>query len=164
MFPILQVISVLLVAVAMAFALAHAAELPGKMRLSKETYLAVQPIYYPGFTLGGLIGDFGGTVALIVLLVLTPSQSAAFWWTAAALACLVTMNLIYWLWTHPVNNFWVKDAKLTGIGAAFFSVGASQSGTPPDWTQLRNVWEYSHVARAIVAVLGLVLLSIGMTR
>ena len=35
----------------MALALAHALERPGKMRLSKE--LAIQPIYYPGFTFGG---------------------------------------------------------------------------------------------------------------
>jgi hypothetical protein len=41
-----------LVLTALAFALAHAAALPGKLRLSKEAYLAVQTIYYPGFTLG----------------------------------------------------------------------------------------------------------------
>jgi hypothetical protein len=52
-FEVLQVLTVLLVAVAMALALAHALELPGKLRLSKEQYLAVQPIYYPGFTFGG---------------------------------------------------------------------------------------------------------------
>jgi hypothetical protein len=34
MFDILQVLTVLLVAVAMALALAHALELPGKMRLT----------------------------------------------------------------------------------------------------------------------------------
>ncbi|MBB4274373.1 hypothetical protein [Rhizobium mongolense] len=50
MFQALEILTVLIVAVAMALALAHALELPGKMRLSKEQYLAVQPIYYPGFT------------------------------------------------------------------------------------------------------------------
>jgi hypothetical protein len=29
-------------------------ELPGKMRLDKQAYLAVQTIYYPGFNYGGL--------------------------------------------------------------------------------------------------------------
>jgi len=47
------VVTVFLVAVAMALALSHALELPGKMRLDKQTYLAMQPIYYPGFTIGG---------------------------------------------------------------------------------------------------------------
>jgi hypothetical protein len=43
----------MLAAVTMALSLAHALELPGKLRLGKEQYLAVQPIYYPGFTIGG---------------------------------------------------------------------------------------------------------------
>ncbi|MGH6841047.1 MAG: DUF1772 domain-containing protein, partial [Methylocella sp.] len=49
----LHVLTVMLVAIAMALALAHALELPGKLRLSKEQYLAIQRIYYPGFTIGG---------------------------------------------------------------------------------------------------------------
>jgi hypothetical protein len=93
MFQVLQVVAVILVAVALTFALAHAAELPGKMRLSKEAYLAVQPIYYPGFTIGGLVGEFGGMIAVLALLLFTSSRSAAFWLTAAALASLVTMHL-----------------------------------------------------------------------
>jgi hypothetical protein len=40
----LQIASLLLVSVAMALALAHALELPGKMRLDRETYFAVQRI------------------------------------------------------------------------------------------------------------------------
>jgi hypothetical protein len=37
----LQVLTVILVAVAMALSLAHALELPGKMRLTKEVYYAM---------------------------------------------------------------------------------------------------------------------------
>ena len=54
MFLALQILSIVLVAVAMALALAHALELPGKMRLSNDEYLTVQPIYYPGFAIGGM--------------------------------------------------------------------------------------------------------------
>ena len=46
MFDILQVVTVLLVAVAMALTLAHALELLGKMRLTKDVYYAMQYIYY----------------------------------------------------------------------------------------------------------------------
>jgi hypothetical protein len=56
MFLMPQVVTVFLVPVTMSLALAHALELPGKMRLNKETYIAVQTIYYPGFTYGGF-GD-----------------------------------------------------------------------------------------------------------
>lgn len=37
MFPVLQILTIMVVAVAMALALAHLLELPGKMRLSKKT-------------------------------------------------------------------------------------------------------------------------------
>ena len=62
MFDVLQVLTVILVVVALVPALAHALEWPGKMRLTKEAYVAVQPIYYPGFTIAG--GTGGGWLAL----------------------------------------------------------------------------------------------------
>ena len=45
MLLVLQVVTVFFTAFAMALALAHALELPGKLRLGKETYFAVQSIY-----------------------------------------------------------------------------------------------------------------------
>lgn len=95
----------------MALALAHALELPGKMRLSKEAYLAVQPIYYPGLTIGGSIGEAGGMLALLGLLAFTPYASAGFGWTLAAFLLLLAMHLIYWLATHPVNHFWLRTSN-----------------------------------------------------
>jgi hypothetical protein len=65
---ILSVLALLLLAVTMGLSLAHALEFPGKLRLDEPTYRAVQAIYYPGFTIGGLVGEFGGLLALIVLL------------------------------------------------------------------------------------------------
>jgi len=157
----LQVLNIMLVAVALAPLLAHALELPGKMRLDKATYLAVQPIYYPGFTFAGGIGEAGGMLALIVLLFVTPRGSAPFWWTLAALAMLVASHLTYWFVTHPVNNFWLKDTNLSGFGKTFFSLFTPEAGA--DWSKLRNVWEYSHVARACFATLSLVALALAVT-
>jgi hypothetical protein len=74
---VLQVITVFLVAVAMALSLAHALEFPGKMRLTREAYLATQTIYYPGFTIGGF-GEALGLVATLLLLLLIPRSSPAF--------------------------------------------------------------------------------------
>lgn len=79
----LQVVTEMVVAVAMGLALAHALELPGKMRLPKDTYHAMQGVYYPGFTFGGIAVPVG--IALTIwLLVLTPSDTPAFWHTLAA--------------------------------------------------------------------------------
>ncbi len=160
MLHVLQILAVILVAVAMALALAHALELPGKMRLTKEAYYAVQSIYYPGFTIGGL-GEAGGTILTIILLFLTPLRSADFWLTLVTLLGLISMQAIYWLVTHPVNRFWLEGEQLSGVGSAFFSFGVSRSrlrNHPADWTELRNRWEYSHLARAVVAMLSLICL------
>jgi hypothetical protein len=159
-FEVLQVLTVLLVAVAMALALAHALELPGKLRLSKELYLAVQPIYYPGFTFGGM-AEPAGLAMVLLLLCLTPLRSAAFWLTAGALAALFAMHAAYWLVTHPVNNFWLKDFTPAAAGSRFFSFDPFRRTDDPrivEWTRLRDRWEYSHLLRAGLGLTSLTLL------
>ncbi|GAB1581573.1 DUF1772 domain-containing protein [Phyllobacterium phragmitis] len=156
-----HVFALLLLAVAMALSLAHALELPGKMRLPKETYLAVQQIYHPGFTYGGF-SEIGGMMALAVLLFLVPFGAERFWWLFASLVLLAAAHLTYWLFTHPVNDFWLKDMGLKGASGLFFSVRAG-NGTG-DWTQLRDVWEYSHVARAVLAMLSFIAAAVALAR
>ena len=142
-----HILVLLLVAIAMGLSLAHALELPGKLRLPRDNYIATQAIYYPGFTYGGLFGEFGGMVGLIGMLFLLPLAGTAFWWAAAALALMIAAHAVYWLMTHPVNGFWLKDTELSGLGAAFFT---RAKGEAADWTQLRDTWEYSHVVRAVL--------------
>lgn len=160
MIQFLQVMAVLLVAVAMSLSLAHALELPGKLRLSKEQYLEVQPIYYPGFTIGG-IAEPAGLLVLLALLFYLPAGSTAFWLTTGAFVALAAMHAAYWLLTHPVNNFWLKEFQLKGLGARFFSVGAAnqEGDAQADWTALRDRWEYSHVLRAVLGFISLALLA-----
>jgi hypothetical protein len=151
MLTLVQIVTILVVAVAMALSLAHALELPGKMRLSKEAYYTVQPIYYPGFTFAGFAEPVG--IALtILLLFMTPPGTADFWLTLAALAGLIGVSAVYWLVTHPVNKFWLEGQELSRAGSSFFSFGAGTDKTRrPAWTELRDRWEYSHVARAVLA-------------
>jgi hypothetical protein len=152
MFQILQVLSIVLVAVGVALSLSHALELPGKLRLPKETYIAVQSIYYPGFTIGAVFGEFGAMLATFALLIFTPYATAAFWLTLIAFVSLLIMHGLYWVVTHPVNKFWLKDQQLGGAGAAFFAVGGKSDGhqrKDQDWTALRDRWEYSHAARGV---------------
>ena len=115
MFDILQVVSVLLTAIAVATALAHALELPGKMRLTRDEYFAVQHIYYPGFTLAG-IGEGLAPVATAILLFLTPRDGPAFWLTLVALIGLLGMQAVYWIVTHPVNKLWLEGQQLSAVG------------------------------------------------
>src|SRR5690349_18912147 len=145
--------TVMLAAVTMALSLAHLLELPGKMRLPKEQYLAVQAIYYPGFTILGASEPLGILVTAL-LAFLTPSGGARDLLAGACIA-LALMHLIYWVWVHPVNNFWVRDISLRGAGRAFFRFGLQALPSPglAEWTSLRDRWEYSHAARAVVALL-----------
>jgi hypothetical protein len=157
----LEILSILLVSVGMALSLAHALELPGKLRLPKDAYLAVQSIYYPGFTIGGFFGEIGAIVATLLLLVLTPFATASFWLTLAAVVAIVLAHLVYWTVTHPINKAWLQPTLLHRAGAAFFDTAAGQESVAPDegnWTRLRDRWEYSHVARAAFAMLGFVAL------
>ncbi|MBZ0148112.1 MAG: DUF1772 domain-containing protein [Pseudorhodoplanes sp.] len=159
MLHVAQVLAVLFVSVTMALALAHALEFPGKMRLAKEQYLAVQQIYYPGFSIGGAAEPLSVLMTLI-LLFLTP-PGAAFWLTASAFVALLVMHAAYWLLTHPVNNFWLQGTELSRAGRDFFSFDPlyRKSGSDPgDWTQLRDRWEYSHLVRAGLGLLSLILL------
>src|SRR5437016_11554309 len=86
-FQALQVLALVLVAVAMALALAHALELPGKLRVPKDTYLAIQPIYYPGFTIGGMSEPLG-LFMLLLLMTQTPITTLSFWLTLGAFLAL----------------------------------------------------------------------------
>jgi hypothetical protein len=160
----LKIISVVIVAVAMNMALAHALELPGKLRLPKEQYLAVQAIYYPGFTYAGFTEPLS-VILTALLAFLAPAGSPSFWLTLGACVALTLMHAIYWVLIHPVNDFWLRDTALQGAGKTFFALGANESAQigQMDWTNLRDRWEYSHVARSGLAMVALVLLVSAVT-
>lgn len=165
MIQTLQVLTILLVSVAMALSLAHALELPGKLRLSEEQYIGMQVIYYPGFTIGG-IAEPAGLLCSFVLLIYIQGSGTAFWLTAGSFTALLAMHVAYWLLTHPVNNFWLRDFKLQGPAKRFFAfdpLKRANNENPSDWTVLRDRWEYSHVIRAVLGLISLALLATAIT-
>jgi hypothetical protein len=163
MLEIVQIVTVVAVTIVMSLPLAHALEWPGKQRLSKEHYLAMRPIYYPGFTYAGFAEPLSLLVVLI-LLILTPRGTGQFWSTAGAFLALLTMHASYWVLTHPVNYFWLEGFKLQGFARRFFEVGVSKQGSPMDseWTHLRDRWEFSHMIRAILGLVSLVLIVVAV--
>jgi hypothetical protein len=157
---VLEIAALLLVATAWALAFAHAAEHPGKMRLDRDTYLAVQGIYYPGFTFGGASEPLS-IPALAALLAVTPFAGAAFWLRALALAAAVATHAIFWAFTQPVNRIWARTLNLGNAGVRFFSAGAP--ALADDWTRLRERWETSHLVRAALMSVALVALIVAST-
>jgi hypothetical protein len=146
----LHLLAIVLVALAAALSVAHALEMPGKMRLDKETYLKVQHIYYPGFTFGG-ISEPLGAAATAFLLYFVPASSSAFWLVLLALVAMFAVMGVFWLVTQPVNKAWTKGLKMGAAGTGFFGTGGNE--TTGDWTALRDRWEWSHVTRAFFATL-----------
>jgi Domain of unknown function (DUF1772) len=164
MLQLLQVVAILLVSAAMALALAHALEYPGKLRLNKDAYFATQQIYYPGFTIGGLAEGFS-LVVMLLLTIVTPRGSAVYWLTLGAFVLMLCMHAVYWVLIHPVNKFWVEGVELKGAGRGFFAfdpLGRAHDGAAPEWTALRDRWEVSHIIRAVLSVLALALLAIAV--
>ena len=153
----LQIATTFLVSIGWALALSHALEMPGKLRLNREAYITAQTIYYPGFTIGAAVGEAGAIVATLVLLVVMGSSRPEFTLTLVAFLALLAMHATYWIITHPVNKFWMRDQNLSGLGAGFFGIGKRGRDTAANadpnevWAALRNRWEYSHAVRAVFA-------------
>jgi hypothetical protein len=160
MFSALQIFTVMMVALSASLSLAHALELPGKMRLDEPTYRAVQRIYYPGFTIGGF-GDILGLVTTVALVLLTPTGSPAFWLTVIAFLGMLGTNIVYWVAVHPVNKHWMQGQPVGAPAATFFGAGGERTNAG-DWTALRDRWEYAHVARAALASASLLALVISL--
>ena len=162
---VLEVIAILLTAVVLSLSLAHALELPGKMRLGREAYLTTQTIYYPGFTLGGIAEPLA-IIAVLALLISTAPVSTRFWQLLISLVGLAAVQIIFWFWVQPVNRIWLKEVQLGRAGAAFFGKqGQATDGgdsTLEGWRALRDRWESGHVARAAFALISFVLLTIAV--
>src|SRR5438128_1347226 len=158
MLSVLEFVSALLTSVSMGLALAHALELPGKLRLGREQYLAIQTIYYPGFTIGGAAEPLA-ILALAALLFAIPTER---WLIAAALVAAVGTQALFWTVVQPVNRHWLKSMPLGSAGRRFFR---ANGGAPEkdDWARLRDRWERGHLARAVTATAAFVLTILALT-
>ena len=163
----LKVASEVFVAVAMALALAHALEYPGKMQLDRATYTAIQRIYHPAFSIGGGIGEGLGVILTFALLIVTPGDSEQFNWIAAAFASVLAMQVVYWAVARPVSNFWARPTRLGSATRRFFGLSAAtqtqvEKEYEKHWPALQQWWEISHIARAALGFIGTVTIAVGV--
>jgi len=157
----LKVSAEVFVAAAMALSLAYALEYPGKMQLDRSTYVAIQRIYYPAFTLGRGISEGLGVVLTFVLLLVTPGGTERFNWIAAAFASLLAMQAVYWTITYPVDKFWIERSQLSHGTRRFFGLSATAQTVAlkefeRHWPALQQRWEISQIARAFFGFVGVV--------
>jgi len=159
MHTIVHVFAVLFVGIGMGLTLAHALEYPGKLRLSRDQYFAVQQICRPGFAVGGL-AEAVGLLATLWLIIITPTASAAFWLMASALAALIMAHAIYWVVAQPISKFWVDHAAARSMQTAAMG-GARLSSS--DWEDLRDRSELSHIARAALIFFAFTALAVALS-
>jgi len=136
-------LSLLFLALALGASLAHLYELPHKINLSAADYLTVQQIYRGWALLGiAVFGALGSTLAATVLL---RGRGARFILTLAGFLCIAAAQVIFWVFTYPVNQ-------------------ATNNWTvlPADWLALRDRWEYSHAAGAVLNLLAFTMLVLSL--
>jgi hypothetical protein len=138
---VLRFLSLLFVALALAPSMAHLLELPHKIGLPAEDYLTVQQLY-AGWALLGIVvvGALLSTLALLLVERMNAERVAP---TLFALLCIIGTQIVFWMYTYPVNE---QTQNWTVL--------------PDNWEALRAQWEYSHAVGAVLNLLALVALLI----
>ena len=131
-----QFLALLLTALALVPAGAHLFELPHKISLSRDAYLTVQSIY-AGWAWFGII-DQAALIMNVVLANMLRRQRPAVYFATAAAICFVVFFVIFFTWTFPANQ-----------------VTSNWTTMPDNWSRLRQKWEYSHAANAVVMLIAL---------
>ena len=126
-------------------AMAHLLELPNKMKLSHHDYLTVQQIYR-GWALVGIVVTIA-LAATAILTVMHYRQGEGYGLPLAAFFCLFATQLIFWFFTYPVNR-----------------ATANWSTLPDNWLLLRNQWEFSHAAGALLHLAALIILILSVLK
>jgi hypothetical protein len=164
----LKVSAEVFVAAAMALSLAYALEYPGKMQLDRSTYVAIQRIYDPAFTLGRAISESLGVILTFALLLMTPGGTEQFNWVAAGFSSLIAMQAVYWTITYPVDKFWIHRSpaghhasrRFYGLSATTEALALKEfENLWPAWQQR---WEISQIARAFFGFVSVVTLAVAV--
>jgi len=137
--------TLVLTALAMSAALAHAFELPNKINLSREQYLIVQQLYMGWAWLGLVV--VGATVATLMLALTSRNEPRAFSGDLMAFVGVAASLVVFAIFTYPVNQ-----------------ATHNWTMTPDNWEALRRDWEYSHATAAGLDFVAFVALVVMLVR
>src|SRR5262249_50376860 len=125
MLETIQFLSLLFAVLAMTTGFAHLLELPSKMSFTGREYLTVQQVYRGWAWLGVII--VGAIVSTLTLMIGVRASPVSFAYAAIAFSAMVGTQVVFWMFTYPVNR-----------------VTKNWTFLPYDWPRLRSQWEYSH--------------------
>lgn len=140
---LVEFLAVVLTALALVPAAAHVMELPNKLPMTREAYLIVQRVYR-GWSLSGFV-VVGALIATLALMIL--ADDAAFVPALIGFLAIVATQIVFWTFTYPVN-------KIT----------RNWTRVPDDWTALRDRWELSHAASAVLNFVAVVCVTVAVLR
>lgn len=132
--------TLMLAALSMGMAFGHLLEMPAKLAYPGSVWLMLQQTLYGNFRILGLALDTGAVLCALVLTILVRRRRPALGWTLFATVCLVGAHATWWAAVAPVN---AQVAQFTA------------HTLPPEWTQLRLQWEYTHALRAVLQIAAL---------
>jgi hypothetical protein len=135
-----RLLTIMLTALSLAPALGHLLELPAKMTYEGPLWLTVSQTLYGAFGTIGASFEVGAVATTVILAILVRQRRPAFGWTLLGALCVVAAHAAFWIWLAPVN---ATIAALT------------LETLPADWMALRNQWEYTHAARAVLQIIAL---------
>lgn len=130
---------------AMGAALAHLLELPNKIGMSQQDYFTTQMAYNGWNRLAWLL--LAELVGLVGMAVIYRHHRAVRNPALAALFFLICAQVVFWIFTFPTNM-------------------ATENWTvvPERWEVLRNSWEYSHAAGALLQFAAFVAVGLAVLR
>ena len=132
----LQFSAVVLTALAFVPVSAHLFELPNKIGLSEYDYFVVQSIYR-GWALFGIV-IFAAIAANLLVAGMRWRRGRPFWPGLAAALLLAGTLFVFFEWTYPANQ---ETSNWTVMSS--------------DWEALRQKWEWSHAANAVLTFIAL---------
>jgi hypothetical protein len=140
---VLQVVTLLLMALCLVPTGAHLFELPGKMAMGKDAYFTVQPIYN-GWALFG-IAEAAAIIAAAWLAWCMRAQPMARGFAAAGAGLIVASLVAFFGLTFPGN-----------VATSNWTVA------PDNWEALRFNWEIGHASEAVLTFLALLAVAVSV--
>jgi hypothetical protein len=140
---LVEFLAVVLTALALAPGMAHVMELPNKLPMTREAYLIVQRVYRGWNLLAFVV--IGALIATLILVFSVDGD--AFVPALIGFLAIVATQIVFWVFTFPVN-------RLT----------RNWTRVPDDWQRLRDRWEFSHAASAVLNFIAVVCVTVAVLR
>ena len=130
-------------ALSVGMALGHLMEMPARRNYAPALWSRVTNIEGTYRLFGPPVGasiEGGALSTAVVLSIFVRKRRPAFALTLFGAACMAAAQVAWWLFVFPVNSQMVNWTP---------------ESLPANFTELRDQWEYTHGARAILQIVGL---------